>query len=165
MSTRAIQPRAFTGRHMLAIMVAFFGVIIAVNLLMATFARTSWTGLVVQNTYVASQQFNERVAEQRAQAALGWKGKLTIVNGEIHYSLTDAAGAPVAIDSVTASFRRPAYEAEDWQVSLQREADGTFSIATPLRDGIWIVSTEASVANREPYREARRIVVFDGAER
>lgn len=165
MNSRAGQPRQFTGWHMLAIMVAFFGVIIAVNLLMATFANTSWTGLVVQNTYVASQQFNERVAEQRAQAALGWKGKLTIVNGEIHYSLTDAAGAPVAIDSVTASFRRPAYEAEDWQVSLQREADGPFSIATPLRDGIWIVSTEASVANREPYREARRIVVFDGAER
>ena len=36
MSTRAIQPKAFTGRHMLAIMVAFFGVIISVNLLMAT---------------------------------------------------------------------------------------------------------------------------------
>lgn len=165
MSTRAIQPRAFTGRHMLAIMVAFFGVIISVNLLMATFARTSWTGLVVQNTYVASQQFNERVAAQRAQAALGWQGSLTVANGEIHYSLTDASGAPVAIDSVTVSFRRPAYEAEDWQVSLQRETDGTFSIATPLRDGIWIVSTEASVTSREPYREARRIVVFDGAEK
>lgn len=163
MSTRAIQPKAFTGRHMLAIMVAFFGVIIAVNLLMATFARTSWTGLVVQNTYVASQQFNERVAKQRAQAALGWEGRLTLADGEISYSLADATGTAVAVDSVTASFRRPAYEAEDWQVALQRRPDGAFSIVTPLRDGIWIVSTVATVANHQPYLEARRIVVSDGA--
>ena len=40
----------FTGYHMLAIMVAFFGVVIAVNLTMATFASRSWTGLVVENS-------------------------------------------------------------------------------------------------------------------
>lgn len=162
MNSRSMQTRPFTGWYMLAIMVAFFGVIISVNLLMATFANTSWTGLVVQNTYVASQQFNERVAESRAQAALGWKGTLTIANGNIRYSLTDASGAPVLIDGVTASFRRPAYEAEDWQVALQRDVDGTFSIATPIRDGIWIVGTEAKVVGSASYQQARRIVVANG---
>lgn len=163
MNSRAGQPRQFTGLHMLAIMVAFFGVIIAVNLLMATFANTSWTGLVVQNTYVASQQFNERVAESRAQAALGWKGTLTIAGGEIRYSLNDASGAPVRAESVTTSFRRPAYEAEDWQVTLARKADGTFSATAAVRDGIWIVNTEARMTDGAPYQEARRIVVADGA--
>ena len=162
MNSRSMQTRPFTGWHMLAVMVAFFGVIITVNLLMATFANTSWTGLVVQNTYVASQQFNERIAESRAQAALGWHGELAISNGEIRYSLADVSGTRVAVDSVTASFRRPAYEAEDWQVTLKRDADGTFSIVTPVRDGIWIVSTEAKLADREPYHEARRIVIADG---
>ncbi|MBT1159085.1 FixH family protein [Aminobacter anthyllidis] len=162
MNSRSIQTRPFTGWHMLVIMVAFFGVIISVNLLMATLANTSWTGLVVQNTYVASQQFNERIAESRAQAALGWKSILTIANGEVRYSLADATGSTIAVDGVTASFRRPAYEAEDWQVALKRNADGAFSIVTPVRDGIWIVSTEAKVAAGEPYREARRIVIADG---
>lgn len=163
MNSRAGQPRQFTGWHMLAIMVAFFGVIIAVNLLMATFANTSWTGLVVQNTYVASQQFNERVAASRAQAALGWKGTLTIVDGEIRYSLVDASGTPVRAENVVASFRRPAYEAEDWKVTLARKADGTYSAKAAVRDGIWIVNTEARMTVGVPYQEARRIVVADGA--
>ncbi|TIU14500.1 MAG: cytochrome oxidase, partial [Mesorhizobium sp.] len=83
MSANARRPREFTGRHMLATILAFFGVVIAVNLTMATFASTSWTGLVVENTYVASQQFNRKAEEGRAQAALGWTGKLTISSGEV----------------------------------------------------------------------------------
>ena len=64
---RGERSREFTGRHMLVIMVAFFSVIIAVNLTMAFFARSSWTGAVVENTYVASQQFNRKAAEGRAR--------------------------------------------------------------------------------------------------
>ncbi|RWI43901.1 MAG: cytochrome oxidase, partial [Mesorhizobium sp.] len=92
MSTDTRKPREFTGRHMLVSILAFFAVVIGVNLTMATLARRSWTGLVVENTYVASQQFNERAREGRAQAALGWKGKLTIASGEVRYSLADAQG-------------------------------------------------------------------------
>ena len=56
------QPGAvFSGRHMLLTMLAFFGVIIGVNLTMAWFARSSWTGLVVENSYVASQEFNAKM--------------------------------------------------------------------------------------------------------
>ena len=35
--------RPFTGRHMAIIIISFFAVIIAVNLTMAYFARSSWT--------------------------------------------------------------------------------------------------------------------------
>ncbi|MGO4840209.1 FixH family protein, partial [Rhizobiaceae sp. 2RAB30] len=68
----------FTGRHMLAIMVAFFGTIIAVNVTMATLAGRSWTGFVVKNSYVASQEFNRKAEQGRAQAALGWESRLTM---------------------------------------------------------------------------------------
>ena len=61
----------FTGRHMLLVMVAFFGVTITVNLVLAFFATSSWTGLIVKNSYVASQEYNEKLAEARAQDALG----------------------------------------------------------------------------------------------
>ena len=62
--------RQFTGKHMLAIMLGFFAVVLAANMTMVYFARHSWTGLVVENSYVASQQFNAKMAETRAQAAL-----------------------------------------------------------------------------------------------
>ena len=65
MNNQPARPREFTGKHMLVIMFAFFGVIIAVNLTMATFAHTSWSGLVVQNSYVAGQHFNRKAEEGR----------------------------------------------------------------------------------------------------
>ena len=48
MTTRTRRQGEFTGAHMLAVMVAFFGTVIAVNLVLAVLARSSWTGLVVE---------------------------------------------------------------------------------------------------------------------
>ena len=59
--------RRFTGGHMLALVCGFFGVVIAVNLTMALFATGSWTGLVVKNSYVASQHFNEELMNAAAR--------------------------------------------------------------------------------------------------
>ena len=51
-------PRTFTGRHMTMVLVAFFGTIIVVNFTMARFASSTFGGVVVENSYVASQHFN-----------------------------------------------------------------------------------------------------------
>ena len=56
----------FTGRHMLAVVFAFFAAIIAVNLVMAFLATGTFPGLVVKNSYVASQGYNQRLAETRS---------------------------------------------------------------------------------------------------
>jgi len=64
--------RRFTGWHMLAIMFAMFGTIIAVNVIMATYAVRTFGGTVVDNSYVASQEFNRWLDEARAQKKLGW---------------------------------------------------------------------------------------------
>ncbi len=61
--------RELTGRKVFAITAAFFGVIIAVNLLLAYKAVSTFPGLEVQNSYVASQTWD---AERAAQQALGW---------------------------------------------------------------------------------------------
>lgn len=152
----------FTGRHMLGVMLAFFGVVIAVNLTLATLAQTSWTGLVVENSYVASRTFNERAAVGKAQAALGWKGTLNIADGEVRYHLTDTSGAPVSMRDVTVKFRRPAYEAEDLTLILHRIGAGAFAGKQTVRDGIWIIQTDANVDGKNPYTEVRRIVVTKG---
>ena len=61
--------RELTGRHVLAITLAAFGVIIAVNMVMAFKAVSPFPGLETPNSYVASQVFDR---ERTAQAALGW---------------------------------------------------------------------------------------------
>lgn len=65
--------RKFTGWHMAMIMVAFFAVVVGVNFTMARLAIASFGGTVVDNSYVASQQYNGWLAKAREQAALGWK--------------------------------------------------------------------------------------------
>lgn len=65
--------KRFTGWHAAATLVAFFGVVIAVNLTMALFATRTFGGVVVENSYVASQQYNRWLAAAERQKQLGWK--------------------------------------------------------------------------------------------
>ena len=138
MSNPATQ-RQFTGWHMLTIIVVFFATIIAVNITMAVFANTSWTGLVVQNSYVASQHFNEKLATARAQAALGWTTQLEIADGAVSYALVDASGKAVDAAKGVAIFRRPVAEGEDRQVQLAAGTDGLLRVSQDLHDGAWTV--------------------------
>jgi nitrogen fixation protein FixH len=89
--------RAFTGWHMTAIICGFFGVVIAVNITMATLASTTFGGTVVDNSYVASQKFNGWIAAGRAQQALGWQVAVALDEAR-HVRVTGRlpAGAMVA---------------------------------------------------------------------
>jgi nitrogen fixation protein FixH len=82
--------RTFNGWHMTAIICGFFGVVIAVNVTMATLASTTFGGTVVDNSYVASQKFNGWIAAGRAQQKLGWEvrvaldaGRHVLVSGKV----------------------------------------------------------------------------------
>jgi nitrogen fixation protein FixH len=64
--------KRFTGWHMTAILLGFFGVIVAVNFTMATLATRTFGGVVVENSYVASQEYNDWLKAAHAQAKLSW---------------------------------------------------------------------------------------------
>ncbi|MGX9181704.1 FixH family protein [Mesorhizobium sp. BHbdii] len=163
--------REFTGKHMLLTVLGFFGIVIGVNLTMATLASTSWTGLVVENTYVASQQFNEKAREGQVQAALGWEGRLTIVSGEVRYSVSDAKGTMVPLHGVRVLFRHPAYDAQDRAVTLaaasggRPDSLGEFAARHTPKDGVWIVEIDADAGLALPFRDVRRIMISKGALR
>lgn len=169
MSTDTRKPGEFTGRHMLITIVAFFAVVIGVNVTMATLAEKSWTGLVVENSYVASQQFNEEARKGRAQAALGWTGELAIAAGEVRYSLVDRQGKAVPLRGVRMLFRHPAYEAEDEALTLAAASDATpgntneFAARHTPKDGVWIVEIDADAGLASPFRDVRRIMIAKGA--
>lgn len=162
MKSRTRPKGEFTGRHMLFIMLAFFGTIIAVNLTMATFANRSWTGLVVKNTYVASQQFNDKAALARAQQALGWHGELTIADGMVRYRLTDRSGDPVSVETVRMVFRRPVSEQGDRTLTLARDGTGDFAGTIEIADGGWIVEILTDIGQADPYRQVERVRVAGG---
>lgn len=162
---KAQHQRELTGRHMLLVMFGFFGVIIAVNVTMAVLASRSWTGLVVGNTYVASQEFNERTDRGRRQQALGWQATLAVEPTRLSYSLTDAKGELVPLERVEVLLHRPVSGHEDTDLILQPAADGAHAADISLEDGTWIVEVEADAGLEFPYRDVRRIQVRDGVMR
>ena len=80
----------FTGRHMTAILIAFFAIVIAVNVGMARLASSTFGGALAENGYVASQDYNHWIAEAAAQGRLGWSAKPHIEDGIF---VLDVAGA------------------------------------------------------------------------
>ncbi|WP_442579278.1 FixH family protein [Mesorhizobium sp. ASY16-5R] len=160
---KIVQPTTgFTGRHMLLTMLVFFGVIITVNVTMAVFARTSWTGFVVANSYVASQEFNAKMAETRAQTALKWKGTLAIRDHLVRYRLVDPAHAPVLLKGVQISFKRPVDDREDHVITLAPDGDGGFALSHEVADGVWLIEINADAGLSKPYRETLRVHVIGG---
>ena len=139
MINASTQPRKFTGKHMIAVMVLFFGTIITVNMIMAWHATNSWTGLVVKNSYVASQGFDDRRAEQEA---LGWTVRAEAKGGLLILSIKDADGKPVQAGSIDAVLGRATHVQDD------RSPDFTFDgkayvARESLRPGNWNIRMTA----------------------
>lgn len=134
--------RDFTGRHMLAVMIAFFGVVIAVNVVMATLAAKTFSGTVVDNSYVASQQFNRWLAEGRAQERLGWNARLAVGDDRhVQVALSDRTG-PIDGAEVHAIARHPLGRAQDLAFSFRASGAGVYVSDRPLPVGRWHVSFE-----------------------
>lgn len=161
MTTDARKTFTFTGWHMLAIMLAFFGTIITVNFTMAYLATSSWSGLVVKNTYVASQQFNGKTAAIREMLATGIAGDLSVDARGMRYRLTLPGNTPVVADVVTAHFKRPVGIAQDFELQMTPAGDGLYLAETAILPGSWIVEMQALKDGKMIMHEAKRITVSE----
>lgn len=134
--TAAPKP-AFTGRMFLGIMVAFFGVVVAVNITMARLASGTFSGTVVDNSYVASQKYNGWLAQARAQDQLGWATPV---------SLNSARRVVIAVPGVgfvaTGSAHHPLGRAADVPLAFGTDGQGRLVSTTPLPAGRWQVQLE-----------------------
>lgn len=149
--------QGFTGLHMLLATSAFFAVVIAVNVTMAFYASSSWSGLVVENTYVASQEFNRKAAAMKAMAASGVEGKLSIRGHEIRYDIRDKSGSPATVDEVVLNFKRPVGDHEDFHLTLRKTAEGRFEADHDIAEGDWIVEAVSRNGGTVVMHEAKRI--------
>jgi nitrogen fixation protein FixH len=157
----ATAPREFTGRHMLASILAFFGVIIAVNLTMAYFANSTWSGLVVANSYIASQSFDDDLARARAQDAMGWTVEVSHETNRVKVSFADRNNAPLAGMTVTGKLRRPTTDRQDQALAFVSENAGLYMAEAALAKGVWDVEIIAAGAEGETYRKTYRLFVKD----
>ncbi|WP_378942803.1 FixH family protein [Paracoccus sp. R86501] len=136
-----------TGRHVAAMFVGGFSIIIAVNLLLATKAVSTFPGLEVPNSYVASQSFDAR---RDAQNALGWTSRVNYRDGLLAIVVLDLDGNPAPIRDLTAHIGRPTEARDD--IALALDAKGR--VAVDLAQGMWRLDLAGHADDGTPYQRA-----------
>lgn len=134
--------RKLTGWHVLAMFVAFFGVIIAVNVTLAWKAIATFPGLEVANSYVASQTFD---ADRTAQLALNWTLTHSYDAGahQLRLAFVDGAGQPVTLADLSVLVGRTTETTDDVRPDF-RQVDGVYVAPADLAMGKWMIAVEAT---------------------
>ena len=135
---------------MAAILVVFFGVVILVNFTMARFASATFGGIVVENSYVASQQFNRWLDRADAERALGWDA-VTAWRPDGRLAVT-LHGVPHGA-AVIAAARHPLGRLPDRAFTFEPAGERRFVSREALPEGRWLLRLEVTSAGRAWRRE------------
>lgn len=140
--------RLLTGRHVLAAMIAFFAAVIAVNGVFIYTALQTFPGEDVRRSYLQGLNYNQTLAERRAQAALDWRAEAGIVSpGDgvgVEVRVVDHDGSPVYGLTMNGVLRRPADGDHDVSLAFESRGGGSYVARTPqLAAGMWDVRVTA----------------------
>ncbi|QIR84826.1 FixH family protein [Paracoccus sp. AK26] len=142
--------RELTGRHVLAITLAAFGVIIAVNLVMAFLAVGSFPGLEVKNSYVASQHFDR---DRQAQESLGWTARASYDGTRITIEIVDGQGTHPVLRDFTATIGRPTHKRADVTPHFEVAGGGIYRAPLVLEPGVWNINVQAVAPDGTTFRQ------------
>lgn len=131
------KPKAFTGLHMTTILVAFFAVVIAVNFTMARFAISTFGGKVVENSYVASQHYNEWLKRAAVQDRLGWNKIVSLDSTRRVVLAVRKDGQLLQGIGVSATVIHPVGRNAPAALRFEPAADGVLRSVEPLALGRW----------------------------
>ena len=123
--------KELTGRHVLLMLLAFFGVTIAVNAYFTTMAVTSFRGEDVKRSYRQGLDYNATLEAREQQAALGWSAS---VNTKAHRDgsrnllvrIDDASGAALSGLSLSGHLRHPTDTFKDIDVTFEPLGSGIY---------------------------------------
>ena len=152
------------GGHVLALLLAFFGVTIAVNALFVAYAIDTFSGEDVSKPYVRGLEYNKTLAARSAQAALGWTAEVEgLRDGAdvlIMVRIAGRDGAPLDGLAVDATLRRPTNAALDRNLTLDPAGDGRYrAVGSSVAKGQWDVVVHAKTGGGATFEAERRIVL------
>jgi nitrogen fixation protein FixH len=146
-----------TGWHVLAGVVAFFAVVIAVDVSFAVVAYRTHPGQVSVTPYEDGLVYNRHLAQMQAQEDLGWQAAAKAAPGVLVLEFVDRAGRPVVGLSVTAKLERPATEAGRITPRFQDVGLGRYEADLGTIEGAWDVTAEARDAAGHLFVAERRL--------
>jgi nitrogen fixation protein FixH len=138
-----------TGRHVLAIVLAFFLTIIAANTVFITLAVKSFPGEQEKKSYLQGLAFNDHLKAQKAQAALGWTAeiastKLADARAELDLYFASSTATPIVNLEVTGLLARLADDDNDHSITFEQVTAGRYrAIVDGVEPGVWRLDATA----------------------
>ena len=134
--------KELTGRHVLLMVLGFFGVIILVNGSFLFAAISSFSGEDVKGSYRQGLEYNRTLKARNVQNELGWDVAANFVattedTGRIIVRFRGAGGEPVNGLDVTGKLRHPTDLAQDRSLTFIAEGGGLYGVSTEILTGKW----------------------------
>lgn len=158
-------PRQITGRMVLIMMVAFFAIVIGVNLLMVRLAIQTLPGTEVDSAYSASLAYQKEIATARAQSARDWKVDAHVErSGQggamLRVEARDNQGRPMSGLTFQGRFERPTDRRADQPVSLAEVGSGIYRGNTDsIAAGQWDLVLEGVARGERLFLSRNRVVL------
>lgn len=158
----------WNGKHILLMLVIFFGGVIGANALMTYLAVSTFTGVEQPNAYVRGRDYNQVLAQGAAQRALGWQPRLDhrlVERGgrpgvAVRLSLRDQGGAAVPGLKPRATLWRPAGSDLDRSRAMAEATPGTYSATLALpQPGKWQIRISAEGPDGTSLRWHKEVVL------
>jgi nitrogen fixation protein FixH len=154
-----------TGRMVLACVLAFFGVIIAVNVTMMMLAIRTLPGTEVDSAYQSSLNYNAEIAAARRQQEQAWRVASHVerqADGRtvVRVEARDRAGTPATGLVFSALLERPIDKRADRPVALAESPAGIYrGEAVDVAPGQWDLVLEAERGGERVFLSRNRIVL------
>jgi nitrogen fixation protein FixH len=141
------------GWHVLAGLLAFFGVVIAVNVYFAIAAVGTFPGEDVTHPYIQGLEYNRTLSEHRAQQAQGWRvtaGLEAASRGAVlAIELRRRDGAPLTGAHIEGALRWPADSRRDRILAFREGGNGRYvADLVGLGEGDWDLRATATAPDR-----------------
>lgn len=147
------------------LLVALFTIFFVALGILIHLSLKSWNGTVIEEHYTKGLNFNQIVAVQKEQDALGWQtrwqaqGLMAGRPGTLTWILQDRAGNPIAGAYIKGRLHHVINERWDRDLMFQETAPGRYEARmVPAQEGAWEVRLDAQ-AGEVAYRQVERITV------
>jgi nitrogen fixation protein FixH len=157
--------RPVTGRMVFFMMVAFFAVVVGVNLVMMRLAIQTLPGTEVDSAYSASLAYGKEIATARGQSERNWKVDAHVERSgqggaTLQVEVRDNAGRPMSGLSFQGRFERPTDRRADQPVTLTETGIGIYrGGAETVAPGQWDLVLEAAAAGQRMFLSKNRVLL------
>ena len=131
-----------TGRHVLFMVLAFFGVMIVANVIFIRAAINTFPGVSEEKSYVQGLHYNDAIEQRSKQALLGWSAEIVEVSrtnesGKIVVRMTKGNAALSGL-SLTGVLKRPTHDDSDQPLTFVSNAEGLYVAEVgAFSSGVW----------------------------